>query len=383
MIVRLGNGPFGVVTATCKFFPLCGSFPFCMFLRSLLYLSLSCIVTLVIHIISVTYHNHHRRASLLSIAPLSTLPRSSLGCERAAIRASLSRIRAQSLTACEVIRDKDTEIEIMFVVRGLNAARNVLQKHRFGGLIRSQYIYANTKGLCFQTNLEALYKESQQRFKALEEKLDEAETNAGKDKETIKELLKKLAIMEERMLTTQPMESTEIEKGLGTFTHSTESEAGRSVAGTEVPIVTNLEAFHKATPQGLNLKAVEEGLKEAETNEEKAKDTLEESDNELPILEAWKLTMQPLELTEIEIRLHNPDDWKKLKAERSVNGDDVPTVTGNHPPFGAKTVMDIVWVRRHDIDDIHTFHWLLGITHNTDDSYIGISFLPLHFLYVY
>jgi len=37
-----------------------------------------------------TYHNHHLRAFLLDFAPLPTLPQSSLGRERAAIRVSLS-----------------------------------------------------------------------------------------------------------------------------------------------------------------------------------------------------------------------------------------------------------------------------------------------------
>ena len=36
------------------------------------------------------YHNHHLRAFLRSFAPLPTLPQLSLGCERAAIRVSLS-----------------------------------------------------------------------------------------------------------------------------------------------------------------------------------------------------------------------------------------------------------------------------------------------------
>ena len=224
---------------------------------------------MVIHIIIVTYHNHHRRALqvLLSVAPLPTLPRSSLGGEPAAIRVSQSRIRIQSPTTCEVIRDKDTEIEIMFVVRGLNAARNVVQKHRFGGLIRSQYIYANTKGLCFQTNLEAFYKESQQRFKELEEKLEEAETNtgkakealeeaetnAGKAKETLEEFRKKLAFLEEWKLTMQPLESTEIEKGLGTFTHSRELKVGRSGNGDEVPIVTGTQSYIRIYSSPLHL----------------------------------------------------------------------------------------------------------------------------------
>jgi len=159
----------------------------------------------------------------------------------------------QSPTTCEVIRDKDTEIEIMFVVRGLNAARNVVQKHRFGGLIRSQYIYANTKGLCFQTNLEAFYKESQQRFKELEEKLEEAETNAGKAKETLEEFRKKLAFLEEWKLTMQPLESTEIEKGLGTFTHSRELKVGRSGNGDEVPIVTGIQSYIRIYSSPLHL----------------------------------------------------------------------------------------------------------------------------------
>jgi hypothetical protein len=44
------------------------------------------------------YHNHHLRAFLRSFAPLPTLPQLSLGCERAAIRVSLS-MRSVALPA--------------------------------------------------------------------------------------------------------------------------------------------------------------------------------------------------------------------------------------------------------------------------------------------
>jgi len=268
------------------------------------------------------------------------------------------------------------------VVRGLNAARNVVLKHRFGGLIRPQYIYANTKGLCFQTNLEAFYKKSQQQFKALEEKLDEAETNAGKDKETIEELRKKLAIMEDWKLTMQPQESTGIEASSCAFAHWRESKVARSVDDDKVSVVMNLEAFSKETQQ--RLKALEEKLEEAETNARKAKESIEKLCKNQAIMKEWKLIMEPLESTAAKI-CHTIHHYGKLHAGRSVDGDKEPTLTGNQPGFHGNTGIfkDMLGIRCGHIDDTNTFHEPNRITHNTAQSSIGIYSSPLQLLYVY
>ena len=91
--MSLGYDQFRVVTATCGFFPLCGFFLFSAFVRSLSVPSLSYDTSRelpVLYIEHHTYHNHCLRAFLLDFAPLPTLPQSSLGRERAAIRVSLS-----------------------------------------------------------------------------------------------------------------------------------------------------------------------------------------------------------------------------------------------------------------------------------------------------
>jgi len=83
--------------------------------------------------------------------------------------------RIRALITCEVTRDENTEDEIMFSVRGLIAATMKVEKHRFGGLKSSQYIYANKRGLCFKENVEARFNDLQRRIKALEERLQQIE----------------------------------------------------------------------------------------------------------------------------------------------------------------------------------------------------------------
>jgi len=95
MIVSLGYDRFRVVTATWGFFPLCGFFLFCVFVRSLLYLVWATSRELPVLYIEHPHRYHHIREPPPTcfspcFAPLPTLPQLSLGCERAAIRVSLS-----------------------------------------------------------------------------------------------------------------------------------------------------------------------------------------------------------------------------------------------------------------------------------------------------
>jgi len=95
MIVSLGYDQFRVVTATWGFFPLCGFFLFCVFVRSLLDIVWATSRELPVSYIEHPHHYHQipeppPTCFSLCFAPLPTLHHLSLGCERATIRVSLS-----------------------------------------------------------------------------------------------------------------------------------------------------------------------------------------------------------------------------------------------------------------------------------------------------
>jgi len=97
MIFSLGYDRFRVVTATWGFFPLFGFFLFCVFVRSLLYLVRATSRELPVSYIEHPHRYHHIPepppacfSPCFAPLPLPTLPQLSLGCERAAIRVSLS-----------------------------------------------------------------------------------------------------------------------------------------------------------------------------------------------------------------------------------------------------------------------------------------------------
>jgi len=95
MIVSLGYDRFRVMTATWGFFALCGFFLLCLFVRSLLYLVSATSRELPVSYIEHAHRYHHipeppATSCSPCFAPLPTLPQLSLGCERAAIRVSLS-----------------------------------------------------------------------------------------------------------------------------------------------------------------------------------------------------------------------------------------------------------------------------------------------------
>jgi len=122
----------------------------------------------------------------------------------------------------------------MLMVRALNAATKEIQKHGYGGLICSQHIFANTKGLCFLHNFDFV-KETEQMWKSLEGKREKARTDM---RNILEELDRKPAMMEDWKITMPPLEAAAIEKRRRLFTDYRKWMARGSVDREEEPIVT-------------------------------------------------------------------------------------------------------------------------------------------------